>query len=62
VGLKTNGTHLLPAYSNDVNLLGEYRHTIKKNTGNVIEARKEDGLEIKVEKTKYISWPYSSGG
>jgi hypothetical protein len=37
-----------------VNLLGDNVSTIKKNTKTVIDARKEGGLEINVEKTKYM--------
>jgi hypothetical protein len=46
VGLKQNGTHQLLAYPDDVNLLGE-------NTETLIDASKQVGLEINVEKTKY---------
>jgi hypothetical protein len=54
VGLKLNGTHQLLAYADDVNLLGDNIDTIKKNTEIVINATKEVGLEINVEKTKYM--------
>jgi hypothetical protein len=54
VGLKLNGTHQLLAYSDDVNLLGDNMDTIKKNTETLIDASKEVGLEINVEKTKYM--------
>jgi hypothetical protein len=37
-----------------VNLLGDNIGTIKKNTGILIDASKEVGLEINVEITKYI--------
>jgi hypothetical protein len=53
VGLKLNGTHQLLAYA-DVNLLRDYIHTIKKNTKTLFESSKEVGLEINVEKTKYM--------
>jgi hypothetical protein len=52
VRLKSNGTHQLLAYTDDVNLLGDNIDT--KNTETLIDASKEVGLEIKVEKTKYI--------
>jgi hypothetical protein len=54
VGLKLNGTHQLLAYADDVNLLGGNTDTIKKNTDILIEASKEVGLEINVDKTKYM--------
>jgi hypothetical protein len=54
VGLKLNGTHQLLAYTDDVNLLGDNIDTIKKNTETLIDASKEVGLEINVEKTKYM--------
>jgi hypothetical protein len=37
-----------------MNLLGDNLDTIKKNTETLIDARKEFGLEINVEKTKYM--------
>jgi hypothetical protein len=52
VGLKLNGTHQLLAYADDVNLLGDNNNTLKKNTESLINASKEVGLEICVEKTK----------
>jgi hypothetical protein len=42
------------AYADDVNLLGDNIDTINKNTQTVIDASKEVGLEVKVEKTKYM--------
>jgi hypothetical protein len=54
VGLKLNGTHQLLAYTDDVNLLGDSVDTIRKNTETSIDASKEVGLEINVEKTKYM--------
>jgi hypothetical protein len=58
VGLKLNGTHQLLAYADDVNQLGDNIDTIKENTQTLIDASKEVGLEINVEKTKYMLLPH----
>jgi hypothetical protein len=64
VGLKLNGTHQLLAYVDDVNLLGDNIDTIKKNTGTLTDASKEVGLEVNVEKSKYmfLSHHQNAGG
>jgi hypothetical protein len=54
VGLKLNGTQHLLAYADDVNLLGDNIDTLKKNTGTLMDTSKEVGLEINIEKTKYM--------
>jgi hypothetical protein len=54
VGLKLNWTHQLLAYADNVNLLGNNIDIINKNTETLNDASKEVGLEINVEKTKYI--------
>jgi hypothetical protein len=53
-GLKLNGTHKLLAYADDVNLLGDNIDTVNKNTETLIDASKMVGLEVNVEKTKYM--------
>jgi hypothetical protein len=54
VWLKLNATHQLLAYTDDVSLLGDNTDTIKKNIEFLTDASKEVGLEINVEKTKYM--------
>jgi hypothetical protein len=54
VGLELNRTHQLLVYADDVNLLGGSVDTIKKNTQTIIGASKEVGLEVNIEKTKYM--------
>jgi hypothetical protein len=51
--LKLNGKHKLRVYS-DVNKLGGSVHTIIKNTEALVVASKENGLEVNVDKTKYM--------
>jgi hypothetical protein len=51
---KLNGTHQLLAYADDMNLLGHNIDTIKKSTETVIDAIKEAGLEVNVERAKYM--------
>jgi hypothetical protein len=58
-GLKSNGTHQLLAYANDVSIVGENIDTIKKNTAALLDASKQVGLEVNLEKTKYILMSHS---
>ena len=53
-GLKLNGTHQLLVYADDVNILGGSVHTIKENAEALAVARKEIGLEVNADKTKYM--------
>jgi hypothetical protein len=57
VGLKLNGTHPFLAYADDVNLLGDNTDTINKNPEIYINASREVGLEINIEKTKCMLLP-----
>ena len=53
-GLKLNGTHQLLVYADDVNILGGSVHTVKENAEALVVAKKEIGLEVNADKTKYI--------
>jgi hypothetical protein len=44
--IQLNVTHQLLVYADDVNLLGDNIDTIMKNTGTLIDASKEIGLEV----------------
>jgi hypothetical protein len=54
VVLKFNGTHQLPAYANDVNLMGDNIDTKKKIKETLSDSGKEVSLEISIEKPKYM--------
>jgi len=43
-GLKLNGTHQLLVYADDVNILGERKHTTEKKTEALVFVSKESGL------------------
>jgi hypothetical protein len=51
-GLRPNGTHQLLTYADDIDILGENIDTIQKNTEALLDAGKEVGLKINLEKTK----------
>jgi urease accessory protein UreE len=51
VGLKLSGTHELLAHADDVSLMGNNIAAINKNTESLIDANKEVGLEINIEKS-----------
>jgi hypothetical protein len=53
-GLKLNGMHQLLAYVNDVNILGGSVHTVKENAEALVVATEEIGLQVNVDKTKYM--------
>jgi hypothetical protein len=53
--LKLNGTHQILVCADDVNILGESVHAIKKNAESLVVASKEIGLEVNAFKIKYIA-------
>ncbi|KAJ4441820.1 hypothetical protein ANN_11679 [Periplaneta americana] len=53
-GLELKGLHQLLVYADDMNMLGENPQTIRENTGILLEANEEIGLEVNPEKTKYM--------
>ena len=52
--MKLNEKQQLLVYTDDVNILGGSVHTRKKSTGALVVASKENGLEVHVDKTKYL--------
>ncbi|KAJ4439164.1 hypothetical protein ANN_15121 [Periplaneta americana] len=54
-GLDFSWLHQLLVYADDVNMLGENAQTITENTGILLEASKEIGLDINPEKTNLLS-------
>jgi len=53
-GLGVNGTHQLMVYTADVNVLGRSVHAMKENAEALVVTRKEAGLEMNADKTKYM--------
>jgi len=53
-GLKLNGTHQCMVYADYVNILGRSVHTVKETAEALLVASKEIGLEVNVDKTKYM--------
>jgi len=52
--LRLNGTHQLPVYADNVNMVGGSVHTIKENVEALIVATKEIGLEVNADESKYM--------
>ena len=54
-GLKINGTYQYLIYADYVNILGKSVHITKKNPEASVVRRKEIGLEVNDDKTKYMA-------
>jgi hypothetical protein len=49
-------------HADDVNLLGDSVNTIKENTETLLKARRDIGLEVNAEKTKYMIISHPNSG
>ena len=54
-GSKLNGTHQIPVYADDANILGGSLHTIREEAEALRVASKQIGLEVNADKTKYMA-------
>ena len=56
LGLHMNGTHQVPAYPDDINLIGVDITTVKwnKNVLLLVNASKSIGLAVNTRKSKYM--------
>ena len=52
--MKLYGTHKLLVYADDINILGESVHTIKKNAVALVVVSRDIRLEVNADKTKYM--------
>jgi hypothetical protein len=53
-GSELNVTHQILVHAYDVNLFGNGVNTIKENSETLLEANRDNGLEINAEKTKCV--------
>jgi hypothetical protein len=60
--LKSNGTHQLLVYAEDVNILGGSVRTVKEIVDALVVTSKGIGLEVNVDKTEYMVMSRDQGG
>jgi len=53
-GLKLNGTNQLLVYADDDDILRRSVHNMKKNAEAIVVARKDSGLAVDDDRTKYM--------
>ena len=53
-GCKLSGTHQLLVYAGDVYIQGGSVHIVRKSTESLVVAGKEIGLDVNVDKAKYV--------
>jgi len=54
IGLSLNGLNQLSVYGDDLDLIGYDIDVLRKNTDDLVEACYEIGLEVNIDKTKYM--------
>jgi len=52
--LKLNGTNQILAYADYINIHGGSKHTLMENAEDLVTATRETGLEVSIDKTKYM--------
>jgi hypothetical protein len=57
--LKLNSEHRLPVYADDMNILGENTHTVKKNEEALVVASNDSGPELMSDKVRHYEFPVS---
>jgi len=53
-GLKLNGTQQIFVHAHEANIMDGSIHTIRKNTEALVVSKKETGLEVNADTTKYM--------
>jgi hypothetical protein len=54
-GMELNETHHILVCADSVNVFGKHINFVKKNTEALLETSREVGLEVNMEKSKYVA-------